>query len=93
MISYFDKLIFQGRGLNLAATEEDIQVFIGHKKCNVTNLSATQIFCTPPSDQPDGADEHGNHGEDFPVVMVTIDSSQFLLTLSLPVTTFAYVLR
>ena len=38
----------------------------------MTNLSQTQIFCTPPTSQPDGVDEHGNDRDDFPVVMVRV---------------------
>ena len=55
----------------MAASKEDIKVFIGDKICNVTNLSDTQIFCTPPTNQPNGRDEHGNEDSSYPVVKVT----------------------
>ena len=63
--------LLQGSGLNLAATKDDIDVFIANKRCNVTNLSDTQIFCIPPGTQPQGRDEHGNEDSSYPVVMVT----------------------
>ncbi|XP_060592222.1 plexin-A1-like isoform X2 [Ruditapes philippinarum] len=70
-------LIFEGRGLTLAASKEDIKVFIGDKICNVTNLSDTQIFCTPPTNQPNGRDENGNEDASYPVVKVKIGNLEF----------------
>ncbi|KAL4225917.1 hypothetical protein ACF0H5_013905 [Mactra antiquata] len=70
-------LIFEGKGLTLAANKEDVEVFIGDKICNVTNLSDSQIFCTPPTNQPNGRDEHGNRDSSYPVVMVKIGNLEF----------------
>lgn len=70
-------LIFEGKGLTLAATREDVLVYIGDKACNVTNLSDTQIFCTPPTNQPNGRDEHGNEDSSYPVVKVKIGNLEF----------------
>ncbi|XP_052779998.1 plexin A3-like isoform X2 [Mya arenaria] len=70
-------LIFEGVGINLAAGKYDIEVYIGTKKCNVTNISETQIFCTPPQSQPAGRDEGGNEDSSYPVVMVKIGNLEF----------------
>lgn len=70
-------LIFEGHGLSTAASVADIEVFIGNQICNVTNLSSTQIFCTPPATQPNGRDEHGNVDSSYPVVMVKIGNIEF----------------
>ncbi|KAL3853455.1 hypothetical protein ACJMK2_016991 [Sinanodonta woodiana] len=71
-------LVFECRGLNLAASEEDVEVFIGRKLCNMTNLSSTQIFCMPPPDQPHGSDEYGaDKNALFPHVIVKIGNLEF----------------
>lgn len=46
--------------MNIAASKEDVQVFIGNKPCNVTNLLVDQIYCAPPTHQPPAISETGN---------------------------------
>ncbi|XP_052280998.1 plexin-B-like isoform X2 [Dreissena polymorpha] len=70
-------LIFEAKGLSLAATKKDVEVYIGTQTCNVTNLSDTQIFCTPPTSQPQGKDERGNKDSSYPVVTVKVGNLEF----------------
>ena len=42
----------QGRNLDRASRESDVQVRIGTSFCNVTSLSRTQLTCRPPNSQP-----------------------------------------
>lgn len=61
---------FQGQDLNLAANQDDIEVWIGSQPCNVTSLSANQIVCTPPKQQPEPTDRHGRPSGALPLVQV-----------------------
>jgi len=47
-----DALVIEGYNLNLAANENDLDVRIGHGRCNVTSLTATQMLCIPPQIAP-----------------------------------------
>ncbi|WAR08861.1 PLXB3-like protein, partial [Mya arenaria] len=43
---------FQGDHLNVAASAEDVQVFVDCEECNVTTLEHNRIICNPPTSAP-----------------------------------------
>ena len=47
-----DYLTLNGKNLNRAAKENDMQVRIGTQFCNVTSVSLNQLTCKPPDRQP-----------------------------------------
>ncbi|QQP35343.1 PlexinBlike, partial [Caligus rogercresseyi] len=44
-----DELVLEGSKLNLASNQQDVEVNIGSKYCNVTSLTESQLVCWPPS--------------------------------------------
>lgn len=47
-----DYLTINGRNLDRASQEIDVEVEIGSESCNVTSLSRSQLTCRPPREQP-----------------------------------------
>merc|ERR1711892_422343 len=47
-----DCLTLNGKNLNKAVTENDIQIRIGTQLCNVTSVSQNHLTCKPPNRQP-----------------------------------------
>ncbi|CAG0878844.1 unnamed protein product [Darwinula stevensoni] len=60
-------LTLDGEDLNVAISMEDVTVWIGEEKCNVTSLSMTQLTCLPPEEQP-----RGSNGENPPTLTVKV---------------------
>ena len=64
---------FQGRDIDRACQESDVEVQIGNSHCNVTSLSRQQLTCRPPETQPQGLDENGqSNSETLPDVVVIV---------------------
>lgn len=72
-----DYLTINGKNLDRAAQEIDVEVLIGAESCNVTSLSRSQLTCRPPKEQP--APINNN---DLPLVVVSVFN---LLSLNIPV--------
>ncbi|XP_069141265.1 plexin-B-like isoform X2 [Argopecten irradians] len=71
-------LIIRGQGLNVAATKEDVTVMIGQKMCNVTNLVENEIYCTPPTTQPQNIQSNGVvSNSNAPQVIVKIGNREY----------------
>lgn len=62
-----DYLTINGKNLDRAAQEIDVEVLIGAESCNVTSLSRSQLTCRPPKEQP--APLNNN---DLPLVVVSV---------------------
>lgn len=58
--------------MNLAATENEVRVFVGQSLCNVTSLTPVEIYCIPPSRQPDVRDDGNQHSDGIPRVFVCV---------------------
>ena len=65
--------MINGKNLNRAASDSDMIVMIGTEICNVTSLSANQLTCKPPAEQPPVSEIDGvpNYDE-MPDVVVMI---------------------
>lgn len=63
-------LAIKGMYMNLAATENEVRVFVGQSLCNVTSLTPVEIYCIPPSKQPDVRDDGNQHSDGIPRVFV-----------------------
>ncbi|XP_033744858.1 plexin-B-like isoform X3 [Pecten maximus] len=71
-------LIIRGQGLNVAASKEDVTVMIGEKMCNVTNLVENEIYCTPPTTQPQNIQHNGVlSNSNAPQVIVKIGNREY----------------
>ncbi|XP_021370944.1 plexin-A1-like isoform X3 [Mizuhopecten yessoensis] len=71
-------LIIRGQGLNVAASKEDVTVMIGEKMCNVTNLVENEIYCTPPTTQPQTIQRNGvPSNSNAPQVIVKIGNREY----------------
>ncbi|CAG0878845.1 unnamed protein product [Darwinula stevensoni] len=64
-------LTLDGKYLDLGVSKEEVEVWIGKEKCNVTSLSQTQLTCLPPEKQPEGF-PNGNS----PIVTVKVGNIQ-----------------
>ena len=74
-----DYLVINGKNLNRAASEADMKVKIGTEICNVTSLSANQLTCKPPAEQPPISEINGEKNYDgMPDVIVMIGESSKL---------------
>ena len=49
-----ESLVIEGENLRLASSEQEVNVTIGTRICNITSLSMTQLVCLPPDLQPLG---------------------------------------
>lgn len=67
-----DYLTINGKNLDRAAQEIDVEVRIGEESCNVTSLSRSQLTCRPPKEQP-----APNKNNDLPLVVVSVWKSFF----------------
>lgn len=63
-------LEIKGRRLNAAATREDVEVFVGVGRCNVTSVNEEAIYCNPPTDQPALRDDGSQRSDGIPRVFV-----------------------
>ena len=63
-------IMFQGKNMNLAATEKEVRVFVGQSHCNVTSLTSDAMYCVPPSEQPLLSNEGKQHPDGIPRVFV-----------------------
>lgn len=52
-----DYLTINGKNLDRASQEIDVEVLIGSDFCNVTSLSRSQLTCRPPKEQPSSMDD------------------------------------
>ncbi|KAM7341328.1 plexin A [Cochliomyia hominivorax] len=77
-------LTINGRNLDRACKETDVQVFIGKKLCNITSLSRQQLTCRPPSepftvdyddDDDDSGGSSGGRDGSGPEVIVRVGRS------------------
>ena len=59
--------IFQGSDVNKGVRVGDYHVSIGNAPCKVYELSATELHCKPPAEEPGGTKINGG-----PIVMVSI---------------------
>ncbi|XP_042873532.1 plexin A3-like isoform X1 [Penaeus japonicus] len=66
-----DYLTINGKNLDRAAQEIDVEVLIGAESCNVTSLSRSQLTCRPPKEQP--APLNNN---DLPLVVVIVGGNR-----------------
>ncbi|KAK4302726.1 hypothetical protein Pmani_025199 [Petrolisthes manimaculis] len=65
-----DYLTINGRNLDRASQEIDVEVEIGIESCNVTSLSRSQLTCRPPREQPSA------QGDDlYPRVVVKVGNN------------------
>ncbi|XP_068154229.1 plexin A3 isoform X1 [Drosophila tropicalis] len=71
-VKYFksEYLTINGRNLDRACKESDVQVKIGNGYCNITSLSRQQLTCRPPTEAAAASDGPGG-----PEVVVRIGSS------------------
>ena len=77
-----DYLVINGKNLNRAASKSDMKVKIGTEFCDVTSLSANQLTCIPPAEQPPVSDINGEKNYDeIPDVVVMIGESGKLYTI------------
>ena len=68
-----DTLVIEGENLNLASDENDVNVTVGARICNVTSLAMSQLLCSPPEEEPDGTDEVGQYTPmGLPLVVVRV---------------------
>ena len=68
-----DYLVINGKNLNRAASDADMIVMIGTEICNVTSLSANQLTCKPPAEQPPVSEINGvKNYDEMPDVVVMI---------------------
>lgn len=75
-----EPLVLEGDRLTLAATVDDVRVFIGRQQCNITAIVPRQLVCIPPARQPLGTDLEGRPLEDArPMVTVLIGNLRFEL--------------
>ena len=65
-----DYLTINGKNLNTASQEVDVQIKIGQSFCNVTSLSRAQVTCRPPQHQPEPLE-----GDHLPKVVVSISTN------------------
>ena len=70
-----DYLVINGKNLNRASSNTDMKVKIGTEICNVTSLSANQLTCKPPSEQPPVLINGRKSYDEIPDVTVTIGES------------------
>ena len=71
-----DYLVINGKNLNRAASDADMIVMIGTEICNVTSLSANQLTCKPPAEQPPVSEINGvKNYDEMPDVVVMIGES------------------
>ncbi|CAL4110360.1 unnamed protein product [Meganyctiphanes norvegica] len=63
-----DYLTINGKNLDHASQEGDVEVRIGGEFCNVTSLSRNQLTCKPPKEQPAPMNNENN----FPEVVVIV---------------------
>ncbi|RWS27267.1 plexin-B-like protein, partial [Leptotrombidium deliense] len=68
-----ESLVIEGENLLSAASESEVNVTIGTRRCNVTSLTMTQLVCLPPEVQPPDTDELGRRTDNhLPAVVVII---------------------
>ena len=73
-----ESLVIEGENLRLASSEQEVNVTIGTKTCNITSLSMTQLVCLPPEVQPLGSDEIGRRNDnELPSVVVRIGNLRY----------------
>ncbi|XP_069180066.1 plexin-A4 isoform X2 [Procambarus clarkii] len=65
-----DYLTINGKNLDRASQEIDVEVLIGSESCNVTSLSRSQLTCRPPKEQPEPLNK-----DNFPQVVVIVGSN------------------
>ncbi|XP_061187688.1 plexin-B-like isoform X2 [Saccostrea echinata] len=63
-------LEIKGKRLNAAATKEDVEVFVGAGRCNVTSVNEEAIYCNPPTDQPALRNDGSQRSDGIPRVFV-----------------------
>lgn len=51
--------MFQGEGLNLGISKEEVRVHIGDGECRVKTLTLTHLYCEPPPRAPQPANGSG----------------------------------
>ncbi|CAH1265844.1 PLXNA1 [Branchiostoma lanceolatum] len=71
-------LAIEGRNLDQASFQEDVQVTIGMEICNVTSLDDDTLTCEPPESQPLGLDSEGRKSNEvLPIVAVRVGNLKF----------------
>ncbi|XP_066284812.1 plexin-A1-like isoform X4 [Branchiostoma lanceolatum] len=71
-------LAIEGRNLDQASFQEDVQVTIGMEICNVTSLDDDTLTCEPPESQPSGLDSEGRKSNEvLPIVVVRVGNLKF----------------
>ncbi|XP_037071029.1 plexin-B-like [Pollicipes pollicipes] len=70
-------LVIEGRDLSAASDERDTAVTVGGQPCNVTSLTASQLVCVPPQQQPAG--QLGADSSQLPDVVVSVGNLRFTL--------------
>lgn len=68
-----ESLVIEGENLTLASEDNEVNVTIGTRPCNVTSLAMTQLVCLPPEVQPPGTDEIGRRTDHkLPLVVIRV---------------------
>lgn len=72
-------LTINGKNLDRACKESDVEVKIGNKICNITSLSRQQLTCKPPNDGLDEMDVIVKIGENlvFPIGVLSYTHPSF----------------
>eukprot|EP00058_Branchiostoma_floridae_P014338 XP_002599826.1 hypothetical protein BRAFLDRAFT_70294 [Branchiostoma floridae] len=71
-------LAIEGRNLDQASFQDDVQVTIGMEICNVTSLDDDTLTCEPPESQPPGLDSEGRKSKEvLPIVVVRVGNLKF----------------
>ncbi|XP_019634101.1 PREDICTED: plexin-A1-like isoform X2 [Branchiostoma belcheri] len=71
-------LAIEGRNLDQASFQDDVQVTIGSEICNVTSLDDDTLTCEPPESQPPGLDSDGKTSKEIlPIVVVRVGNLRF----------------
>ncbi|XP_002737981.3 plexin-A1-like [Saccoglossus kowalevskii] len=75
-----EQLAIDGKNLNLASTAQEVFVYIGTERCNVTSLAVNQLNCNPPNSQPKGVDINGTATKNkLPEVRVRVGVLEFFI--------------
>ncbi len=62
--------------MNKGVRQGDYHVSIGNAPCKVYELSATELHCKPPPQEPGGAKSNGD-----PIVLVSISHSNYIVKI------------
>lgn len=70
----------KGNKLNAAMTIEEAKAFVGEEICKISTLTATDLYCTPPEEQPPPRKRHKRDTTDnLPEFMVQFGNREWIL--------------